>query len=143
MQDPVPMIHMGGLRFRGKTTENPLTFFSDDGNPVHSQQGSYNEQVSFGWSMTKLGLMIIALILTMSFALVGLIFIILGLRKQFTKEAMQVIVPEFIAGLSFIMGFVSLTGSASNLWEMGTANIWTISFFVFPILELFLPLQGW
>ncbi|MCB0847529.1 MAG: serine hydrolase, partial [Bacteroidetes bacterium] len=143
MQDPVPMIHMGGLRFRGKNDREPThVFFLDDGNPVHSQQGSYNEQVSFGWSMTKLGLMIIALILTMSFALVGLIFIILGLRKQFTKEAMQVIVPEFIAGLSFIMGFVSLTGSASNLWEMGTANAWTISFFVFPILGLIAAFVG-
>jgi hypothetical protein len=108
----------------------------DDGQEVHSQGGSYNEKESFAGTVFQVVLMIIALILTMSFTLVGLIFVILGIRKSLSREVMEVTVPEFIAGASYVMSFVSLSLSALNLSGMGTANFWTVSFFIFPILAV-------
>ena len=83
MGDPVPLIHMGDLKFRRKNHRMASSVFTMvDGEPVYSQQGDYNEKYSFAGTMMKAGLMLLTMIIIMSFALVGLVFIILGIKKQ-------------------------------------------------------------
>ncbi len=130
------LIHTGNFTFKekGHNRASHILMKDQEGNLVYSNLGNYYVPGSMPLRISSLIILSFCSLISSTFALVGLVLLILYKVKQLSAFNARNVLPNFIGSLAFILAYTFFILATLDLVELGTLNIRTASFTFFSWL---------
>ncbi len=135
-QDHDTLLHAGELQFFKPRQSSPsfILIARDGKSPVLSDQGGMLEKSSVVEYWLKLVLLGLSGLVSLSFLLVGLVFLILAIFKRYPSNAAPLTLLAWLSPLMLVISVVFFATALQDFYHLGTKNVNTVGLFISSLL---------